>query len=121
MRSGFSSDGGAASDIHFKFVALTLPRLLTCFRFEQWLGSTKHRESSSSSSSVFPARSLGFTIFGEIFCVCDLFFNPTIQVVTFRLRGWCKLGEFLFLGFTRLGHECQDILSPCDGMHVRLD
>ena len=24
------------------------------------------------------------------------FFNPTIEVVTFRLRGWCMLGVFLF-------------------------
>ena len=23
--------------------------------------------------------------------------------------------------FTRLGHECQDLLSPCDGMHVSTD
>ena len=46
----------------------------------------------SSSSSVFPAISLGFTIFGEIFAyVTDfcfvLFFNPTIEVVTFHLHG----------------------------------
>ena len=32
------------------------------------------------------------------------------------------LGEFLLPAFTRLGHECQDLLSLCDGMHVhRLD
>ena len=36
-----------------------------------------------------PAISLGFTTFGWDFCVCDRFFNPTIKVVTFRLRGWC--------------------------------
>ena len=39
-----------------------------------------------------PAISLGFTIFGWDFCVCDRFLNPTIKVVTFRLRGWCVLG-----------------------------
>ena len=49
------------------------------------------------------------------------FSNPTIEVVTFRLRGWCMLGVFLLLAFTRLGHECQDLLSPCDGMHVCTD
>ena len=68
----------------------------------------------------FPARSLGVTIIGEIF-VWPMWscFNPTIEVVTFRLRGWCMLGVlFLLLTFTRLGHEHQDLLSPCDGMHV---
>ena len=49
------------------------------------------------------------------------FFNPTIKVVTFRLRGWCVLGVFLLLAFTRLGHEHQDLLSPCDEMHVCTD
>ena len=49
-------------------------------------------------------------------------FNPNIEVVTFRLSGWCMLGVFLLPAFTRLGHEHQDLLSPCDGMHVcRLD
>ena len=46
------------------------------------------------------------------------FFNPTIKVVTFRLRGWCVLGVFLLPAFTRLGHERQDLLSPCDEMHT---
>ena len=32
------------------------------------------------------------------------------------------LGVFMLLVFTRLGHEHQDLLSLCDGMHVcRLD
>ena len=31
------------------------------------------------------------------------------------------LGVFLFPVFVRLGHECQDLLSPCDGMHVCTD
>ena len=54
------------------------------------------------------------------FCLCDRFFNPTIKVVTFRLRGWCVLGVFLLPAFTRQGHEHQDLLSPCDEMHVSL-
>ena len=30
--------------------------------------------------------------------------------------------EFFFLrAFTCLGHECQDLLSPCDGMHLCTD
>ena len=49
------------------------------------------------------------------------FFNPTIEVVTFFLCAWCMLGVFLLLAFTCLGHECQDLLSPCDGMHVCMD
>ena len=35
-----------------------------------------------------------------------VFFNPTMEVVTVRLR-------------YRQGHEYQEVLSPCDGMHVR--
>ena len=48
-------------------------------------------------------------------------FNPTIEVVTFCLCGWCMLGVFLLPAFTNLGHECQDLLSPSDGMHVCID
>ena len=69
----------------------------------------------------YPAISLGFTTFGWDFWVCDRFFNPTIKVVTVRLRGWCVLGVFLLPAFTRLGHECQDLLSLCDEMHVCTD
>ena len=36
-------------------------------------------------------------------------FNPTIEAITFRLRGWCKLGVLLLPAFTHLGHECQDL------------
>ena len=68
-----------------------------------------------------PAISLGFTTLGEIFAYVTVFFNPTIKVVTFRLRGWCVLDVFLLPAFTRLGHESQDLLSPCDEMHVCTD
>ena len=66
---------------------------------------------------------MGFTIFGEIFVsyVTVFFFNPTIEVVTFHLRGWYMLGVFLLLAFTHLRHECQDPLSLYDGMHVCTD
>ena len=37
------------------------------------------------------------------------FFNPTLEVVTFHLRGWCMLGVFLLQAFTFLGHERQDL------------
>ena len=80
---------------------------------------------------MIPAISLVFTIFGE-FCMCGrvylfvvvvlfCFFTPTIEVVTFRLCGWCMLGVFLLPAFTRLGNECQELLGPCDGMHVYTD
>ena len=49
---------------------------------------------SSSSSSAFPAISLGFTIEDVV---------------------------FLLPSFTRLGRECRDLLSPCDGMHLCTD
>ena len=61
--------------------------------------------------------SLGSAILGEMFAYVTVS-NPTIEVVTFRLRGWCMLGVFLLPAFTRLGRECQDLLSPCDGIHV---
>ena len=63
--------------------------------------------SSSSSSSAFPAIPLGFTIY-----------DPTIKVVTFRYHRWWVLGMILLLAFTCLGHEYQDLLGPCNGMHV---
>ena len=70
-----------------------------------------------------PDRSLGFIILSEICCTCywGFFFNPTIEVVSFRHRGWCMLGVFLSPALTRLEQERQDLLSPCDGMHVCTD
>ena len=49
------------------------------------------------------------------------FFNPTIEVVTFHLNGWCMLGVFLLPAFTRLEHKRHDLLSRCHGMHVCTD
>ena len=62
----------------------------------------------------------GSPLLGEIFAYVTVL-NPTIKEVTFRLRGWCVLGVFLLPAFTRLGHERQDLLSPCDEMHVCTD
>ena len=47
---------------------------------------------------AFPSYISGVHHSGWEFCVCDRFFNPTIQVVTFRLRGWCVLGVFFVAG-----------------------
>ena len=66
------------------------------------------------------ASSLGFTIWVRCLCMWP-FCNPTIEVVTFHLRGLHMLDVFLLLAFTCLGHECQDLLSPCDGIHVFTD
>ena len=35
--------------------------------------------------------------------------NPTTEVVRIHLCEWCILGVFLWLAFTHLGHEGQDI------------
>ena len=67
-----------------------------------------------------PARPLGFTILGKTFAYVTIL-NPTTEVVTFRLPGWCMLDVILLPAFTRLEHERQDLLSLCDGMHVRTD
>ena len=48
----------------------------------------------TNNSSVFPAISLGFTIWVRLFANVTVFLNPAIEVVTFRLRGWCVLGMF---------------------------
>ena len=71
--------------------------------------------------SAFPSYIFGVHHFWVRFLRMWPFFNPTIKVVTFRLRGWCLLGVFLLPAFTRLGHERQDLLSPCDEMHVCTD
>ena len=53
-------------------------------------------------------------------CACHPFYLTT-EVITFCLHGWCMLGMFLLLAFTRLGHEFQDLMSLCNGMHACLD
>ena len=77
-------------------------------------------EGRASSSSAFPGYVFGVHHSGPYFCLCDFFFffNQAIQVATFCLCGWCMLGVFLLPALICLGHECQDLLSPCDGMHV---
>ena len=71
--------------------------------------------------SPFPSYTSGVHHFWVRFLRMWPFFNPTIKVVTFRLRGWCMLGVFLLPAFTRLGHERQGLLSPCDEMYVCTD
>ena len=68
---------------------------LTTVNYIFW--SSQH-SLSISSSSVFPAISLRFTILGEICAyVTVFFFHPTVEVVTFCLRGWCMLVMFFFI------------------------
>ena len=70
----------------------------------------------------FPNNISGAPHFRCDFCVCDrccccccwvfcFFFNPTIEVVAFRLRGWCMLDVFLLPAFMCLGRECQYLLG----------
>ena len=68
-----------------------------------------------------PAAYLWCSPFWVRFLRMSSFFNPTFEVVTLRLRGWWLLGVFLLPAFTRHRHECQNLLSPCDGMHVCTD
>ena len=105
--------------------------------WRRWLwavpGQRESQVHSSPSRDPCKGRSVSFFFFclpncvsrshhfGRDCCKCDLFFNPTIEVVTFRLRGWCMLGVFLLTAFTCLGHECQNLLSPCNGIHVCTD
>ena len=42
-----------------------------------------------SASSAFPSYICGVHHLGWDFFVCDRFFNPTTEVVTFCLCGWC--------------------------------
>ena len=82
-------------------------------------------KNSCETTSRFPAIFLGFIILLLPFLLPQLYLwgSPfwarflRIEVVTFRLHGQCMLGVFLLPAFTRLGHECQDLLSPCNGMH----
>ena len=57
-----------------------------------------------------PATSLEFTILVRFLHMWP-FFNPTIEVVTFCLHGWCMLGLLLLPAFTCLGHEHQDLFE----------
>ena len=58
---------------------------------------------------------------GEIFAYVTIFFNPSIEIVTFCFRGWSTLSVYLLPAFTHLGHECQYLLGLCDALHVRTD
>ena len=57
-----------------------------------------------------------FFVFFFVFVFVFVFYHPTIEVVTFRLRGWCMLGVFLLSALTHLGYERQDLLSPFECM-----
>ena len=90
--------------------------------FHSYISGVDH---SSSSSYAFPSYISGVYYFSSR-CLCMwpvfvFFFNPTIEVVTFRIFGWFMLGVCLLPAFTCLGNECQDLLSPYDRMHVCTD
>ena len=71
---------------------------------------------------MFPAIPLGFTIRGEIFGNVTVFNSYSNHRGSFIPSSWMvHAGVFLLPAFTQLGHECQDLLSLCDGMHVCTD
>ena len=70
---------------------------------------------------MFPAVPLGSTIFVcEIFAYVTFSSNHRGSHIPFSWMVWL-LGVFLLPAFTHLGHECQDLLSLCDRMHVCTD
>ena len=71
------------------------------------------------SYSVFPVTSLEFTILGEIFAYVSIF--QSSQRGSHIPSSWKVHTGFLLLAFAHLGHEYQDLLSPCDEMHVCTD
>ena len=121
---------------HLLLLLLFLLLLLLLFFFFCFPQLYLRGSPSSSSSSAYPSYISGFTFFSFVFFFVyspaislgftiwvrflrrSPFSNPNFQVVIFRLRGWCMQGVFLLLAFIRLGHGCQNLLSPCDGMHV---
>ena len=118
--------------LHSQLYLWSSPFFFSFFCIPSYISGVHH---SSSSSSMFPATSLGFTILlllcsqsylsGSPFWVRFLhkwpFSNLTTKVLRIHLRGWCMLGVFLLLALTCLGYEFQDLLSPCNGMHVCTD
>ena len=49
-------------------------------------------------------------------------FNATIEVLhSVFVDGACWMCSYILPAFTRPGHECQDLFSPCDGMRVCTD
>ena len=103
------SGGGEVTDVTFESSDVSVPAAFVTFRNALGMWCTL-------LLLHFPGMSLG-----SPFWVCDRVFNSTIEVVTFRLRGWCMLDVFLLPALTGLGHEHQDLLRPCDGMHMCTD
>ena len=102
---------------------------------KKFIGTTCRKRSYSwhghtSSSSAFPAISLRFTIWGEIFASVTDFFKSNHWGSHIPSSWMVHAGCFfvclfvfvcLLTAFTRQEHECQDLLSPCDGLHVCTD
>ena len=74
------------------------------WQFDMW----PHRNRIYMSSlSCLPELYLWGSPFWVRFLHMWPYFNPTTEVVTFHLHGWCMLGVFLLPAFTHLGHGCQ--------------
>ena len=79
-----------------------------------------HRSGSDFMSSQWLLYLWGSPFWVRYLRMGPFYFNPAIEVVTFRLCGWCMLGVFLFPAFTH-SHEWQDLLSLCHGMLMCTD
>ena len=87
----------------------TLINTCACFSIEArttqdtgvWVGDSKIAAIGRFAENIFfffcvHSNIIGVHHFGWDFCVCDHFyFNPTMEVVTFCLQGWCMLDVFL--------------------------
>ena len=73
------------------------------------------------TTSVFPAGYIsGVHHVGEVFVYVTFSFKSNHRGS--HIPGlWMVHAGCVFVAFTHLGHECQDLWSPCDGMHVSTD
>ena len=71
-----------------------------------------------TSSSMFQPISLGFTTLGETFAFVTIFLKSNHRGSHILSSWMVHAGVSLLPAFTRIGHECQDLLSLCNAMHV---
>ena len=68
-----------------------------------------------------PSFITGFTILDEVFAYVTFFFFLFHQGSHIPSSWMVHAGCVLLLAFTHVGHECLDLLSPGNGMHVCTD
>ena len=94
-----------------------------------WKAWNMYTSSSSAFSSYFSGVHHVWSHWWDI-CVCDRFLiQPQIRGSHIPFSWMVHAGWVFFVvvvvvflpAFTHLGHECQDLLSLCNGMHVHTD